>query len=207
MKSMIIFQKIKDFLFFPIRVTIPNEWSHLLGLTSMRQERIKAVKKYLKGRNLDIGCGNNELSKEYKKSYGVDVYPWDNIDLLCDTRNLPFKDGSFNCCTFLASLNHIARENRIFVLKEVKRVLKDDGTVILTMINPVLGTIGHLTLWRWWDPDQRIAGIKKGENFGLWNEDIQKIFKEVGFKLIIHKTFLYQLNNIYVFEKIKDLNL
>jgi len=197
-----IFQSIFDFIFFPVRVVLPNEWSSALGLTSMRDERIRAVGQYLKGRLLDLGCGINELIKEYKNGYGVDVYPWSGIDVLCDTRRLPFKNASFDCCTLLASLNHVPSLKRADVLQEAKRVLKNKGLIIVTMINPVLGNIGHLTIWRWWDPDQKISGIKEGEEFGMWSDDVKSLLEEVGFKIVIHKKFTYNLNNLFVFEKV-----
>lgn len=52
-------------LFLPIRIVMPHEWVNKMGLRSMRDERINTVRKYCKGRLLDIGCGNNELVKGY----------------------------------------------------------------------------------------------------------------------------------------------
>jgi ubiquinone/menaquinone biosynthesis C-methylase UbiE len=158
------------------------------------------VMSYIKGKVLDVGCGTNDLASNYRNCYGVDVHPWSNIDVLCDTGKLPFKDKSFESCTMLACLNHIPGPKREAVLKEVRRVIKADGLVVATMINPILGTIGHLTLWRWWDPDQCIAGMKDGEEFGLWDSQILEIFNDNGFRMVFKKTFVYGLNNVYIFQ-------
>jgi hypothetical protein len=66
-----------------------------LGLTPLRQERIDACLPYVKGRLLDVGCGENLLVKAHGNGVGVDIFPWPGVNVLCDTRRLPFQDGSF----------------------------------------------------------------------------------------------------------------
>ncbi len=45
--------------------------------------RIAAVLPFLSGRVLDVGCGTNELLRAYRgEGIGVDVYPWDGVDLV-----------------------------------------------------------------------------------------------------------------------------
>jgi hypothetical protein len=44
----------------------------------------------------------------------------------------------------LACLNHISLSKRVWVLQEARRVLKDEGQPIITMINPVVGFFAHM---------------------------------------------------------------
>ncbi len=53
--------------------------------------------------------------------------------VVCDMSNLPFRDRSFNGVLFLAAIHHIqGKENRLNVLKQVKRVLKREGLLVIS---------------------------------------------------------------------------
>jgi SAM-dependent methyltransferase len=150
---------------------------------------------------LDIGCGNNQLVKNYgRDSVGVDVYDFrGDAVIVQDTSKLPFADGSFDSVSFVASLNHIP--NRREVLAEVHRLLKDNGRVVLTMISPFIGAVRHKLAW--WDEDQSERGLKQGEQFGLSHKYIISLFESQGFCLVARKRIFCWLNNLYVFEKIR----
>lgn len=84
-------------------------------------------------RDLDvnyIGCDNSkELLKIAKSKYG-DFY--DYGDLL----SLPYSDKEFDVVFCFAAFHHIpSDELRIKCLKELKRVLKDDGKIVVTVWN------------------------------------------------------------------------
>ena len=121
-----LLQRLKDTLGLPIRFIFGHDTVEALGLTSLRAERIQASLRYCRGRVLDVGCGEgNRLVRQHETGVGVDVYPWPSVDVLCDTRYLPFADETFDTATFVASLNHIpARED---VLRETHRVLRAGG--------------------------------------------------------------------------------
>ena len=56
----------------------------------LEKERIKKVLPHIKGKLLDLGCGNNKLKEVYGKGIGVDVYEWGNVDLVVnDTSKIP----------------------------------------------------------------------------------------------------------------------
>ncbi len=193
-----IWQHIKDFWGTPLRmVLLPDKTSRRLGLTSLEDERIGAVLPHIRGRLLDVGAGQNTLVKTYGKGIGVDVYDWGSGALIVqDSSKLPFSSEEFDTVTFLACLNHIP--NRDAVLKEAYRILKDDGRLIITMIDPLIGLVGHKI---WWYSEDKERGMQPGETYGLWTSQIMDLCRQAGFTLITHKRFLYGLNNLYVAEK------
>ena len=202
-------KKIWNFIGFPFRAFILNENTQKkLGLTTLKEERFNQALKRMSGRVLDVGCGNNELINLYKKvsgsfnkeeSLGIDIFPFKGVDKVVDTENLPFKKDEFDCVTLLATLNHIPKPKREKVISEIKRVLKPNGKLIITMINPFVGWFCHKLTW--WDFDKE-RGMKEEEEYGLTNEYIFNLMKSNGFELTEQKRFLYGLNNIFVFRKI-----
>lgn len=51
-------------------------------------------------------------------------------------QEIPTKDKMFDVVTAIASIHHIpTTKNRIAVIKEIKRVLKENGTAIITVWN------------------------------------------------------------------------
>src|SRR5690606_38498932 len=98
--------------------------------------RIKKVLPHIEGNLLDIGCGNNKLTKLYGSGIGVDVYDWGNVDMIVeDSSRIGLPDNSFNTISILAALNHIP--NRENVIRECHRLLQTDGKIIITMIPPL----------------------------------------------------------------------
>jgi len=96
---------------------------------------------------LDLGCGNGRWYKVFKEKK-ADYLGVDNSEKLIeiakenfpeakffvgDALNLPFQDNFFDRVYSIALLHHIPSEGfRIKVLKEIKRVLKPGGFLILT---------------------------------------------------------------------------
>lgn len=193
-------QKIKDIVFLLIRFIFDHKTVTAFGLTSLRDERINVCLKYCRGKVLDIGCGEgNELIKRYGNGIGVDVYLWCGIDVLCDTANLPFKDKVFDTVTLIASIGHIP--NRLEVLKEAYRVLNDNGRILATSLDPIFGWVRHKLAW--WDRDQSVRGIGRGEVLGLWGFEIKKLFILAGFSFGRKIPFTYLINSIYIGKKSK----
>jgi len=97
---------------------------------------------------LDLGCGNGRFYQFLKDKdidyIGIDSslrliekakerYP--DVDFrAADALNLPFSDNSFDKVFSIAVLHHIpSKEFRLKFLREAKRVLKNKGTLILTV--------------------------------------------------------------------------
>lgn len=162
--------------------------------------RIKKVLPHINGSLLDVGCGLNQLKIAYGEGVGVDVFKWDNVDLVVeDTAKLPFDNHSFDTITIIAALNHIP--NREEVIKECYRLLKPDGKMIITMIPPIVSTIWHV-LRKPWDVDQSERGMKEGEVYGLTKQQIVKLFNNQKFKLSHDEGFMMNVNRLYIFKKI-----
>lgn len=95
---------------------------------------------------LEIGFGSGvfmpELSKRCKRLYGLDIH--DNIKIVKTKLNdmkvftepvmgsmleIPFKDNCFDAIVSISALEHIV--NLELVINEIKRVLKDDGVLVV----------------------------------------------------------------------------
>ena len=192
---------------FPLRCLFPNnECIGFLGVTPLSEERFEAVKPYLRGTVLDLGCGTNRLMKEYRERGGIGV----GTDLIGNAdadvaigagEGLPFLEQSFDTIIMLASLNHIP--DRQCVLGECFRCLAPGGRIVITMLDRFVGTVGHF-VWGLLgsDADLKHREKSKGELMGMSKEEIYSALNLAGFRNVRHHSFAFRLNNLYVAEKI-----
>ena len=192
-----IWQSIWDAIGIPARLVLfPPEWLERCGWTTLEEERMRQVLPQVHGRLLDIGAGPNTLVKRHGNGTGVDVFDWGGGAIVVeDTAHLPFADASFDTVALIACLNHIP--NRRDVLREVRRLLAPGGRVVMTMINPWLGGVGH-AIW-WYSEDKQRGGMLPGEVGGLWTRDITAMCASAGLRLESHRRFVYGMNHLYVF--------
>ena len=118
---------------------------HLMHLSDYKRAQI-----LVKGKSvLDLGCnsgyGTNLLSEDCKSIIGVDVSPeaiktaklkYNKANLefqLVNGINLPFEDNSFDVITSFQVIEHLVDYDTYF--KEVQRVLRSDGILLLTTPN------------------------------------------------------------------------
>jgi len=200
-----VIQSIWDFLGLPLRTIILNEKAQeRLHFTTFKEKRLGVVLSHLDGKVLDIGCGKNELVNMYRKlggeGMGVDVFPFEGVDYVVDTTNLPFEDGEFDAVTMIACLNHIPFHKRDSVLSEAHRVLKNGGRLFLTMISSFSGWFCHRLCW--WEFDRNERGIdNKEEDYGLSRKYMIDLLEKNGFEIIQRSRFGYMLNNLFIFRK------
>jgi len=192
-----LLQAIWDVIGVPFRfVLFDQKWLSYFRWTTLEEERLAAALPYIRGRLLDIGAGPNTLVKRYGSGVGVDVHDWGGGAMVVrDSSNLPFADRTFDTVSLIACLNHIPY--REAVLHEVKRLLKPGGRLIITMINPILGKIGH-AIW-WYSEDKHRGGMAPGEVGGMWMRDVVRMCAAAGFELQAHMRFVYGMNHLYVF--------
>jgi SAM-dependent methyltransferase len=97
--------------------------------------------------HLDFGCGNGTFlatlkNKGIARLVGVDIcreavrkacdeFPDLQIVHISRTFPLPFNDGEFSSITVLDVIEHIDEQQ--ILLRELNRVLKDDGTLVVTV--------------------------------------------------------------------------
>jgi len=195
-------QALIDFLLAPLRLFVfSNRLSERLSLTSLELERMYAVLPEVRGRLLDVGCGPNRLVQLYRgEGIGVDVHDHGCGAMIVDDSSvLPFEDGEFDTVTFVASLNHIPYRQR--ALEEAGRLLNEEGRLVITMINPVLGWVNHRLFWRYKGNKEALREKNCGETLGLWKSNVISLCSQCGFRLLKSKRFLYGLNRVYVFAK------
>ncbi len=193
-----------DLILFPLRILLPDNWIEPMGLTSLRAERMGVVLEQMHGCCLDIGCNDNLLinlyrdksgnSKDSLVSAGVDVVKWGGDEIVIkSSAELPFPDATFDTVSFLACLNHIPERQE--ALAEALRVLKPQGVLLITMINPFVGSISHRVRF-WGEHSQR--EVHKDETFGLNRNDVINLLNNAGFTDISIRKFFYGLNNLYI---------
>lgn len=108
-----------------------------------RLSLLKAIKKYaptMKGNLLDFGCGAKpyeSLFLNVSKYIGTDIeneshdHSNESIDVFYDGTTLPFENESFDSIFSSEVLEHVPNlENS---LKELNRVLKKDGQILITV--------------------------------------------------------------------------
>lgn len=137
-------QKTWDAIAESFDTTRQRPWSYSLNfIASLQQNDMVA----------DIGCGNGRhlfpCAQQCFHVFGVDISQrflhiidrklrqtkYENISLVhADMVQLPFADESFDAVLFIAALHNIqGRENRRNALQEVTRVLKSQGTALISV--------------------------------------------------------------------------
>jgi SAM-dependent methyltransferase len=167
------------------------------------------------GRILDIGCGTfpyfllntvfaqkcglDKVTREVPQmslcdEYGIDII---DFDLECD-RTLPFDDNYFEVVTMLAVFEHIEPERLQTIMIETSRVLKSDGTFIITTPAPwtdlLLKMMAKLGL---------VSKIEIGEHKAMYSrKKIRSILAINGFEAAsIHSGYFEGLMNIWAVAK------
>jgi SAM-dependent methyltransferase len=98
---------------------------------------LKAVRNILKNKNfhrlLDLGAGflsYSHILRQHSSQYiSLDINPQNGLDLVGDGAYLPLKNSSIDCVFCYFVLEHVAEPS--LILKEVRRVLTDEGELIV----------------------------------------------------------------------------
>lgn len=125
---------------------IGNEYNNIrLDAKNDRENVIEIIKKYVNTKNariLDIGCGTGKYGEMMQengyKVVGIDksVTQINQAKQIieayeADATNIPFEDNSFDVCTMIIMIQQLSKEDRIKAFKEVHRILKPNGILII----------------------------------------------------------------------------
>lgn len=155
---------------------------------------------------LDVGCGVGTFvfhsAKRGADGLGVD-YSKESVRMArqlvgrytiagsarfvaAEVFHLPFKDSAFDKITAVDFIEHIRLEEKDFFLSEVRRVLKDNGIVIIFTPNKIREDIGAF----YWGARHLFFRHKVPKNdlhYGLINKaDFEKLLKKNGFSFDFH---------------------
>ena len=163
----------------------------ILKMDSRLSSLIKAIPKR-RGKMLDIGCGTGQLISHLAKQlpnaklYGIDLTEaminrakqklkqYKNITLQqASVENIPHKDKLFDYILTTEAFHHFPDPEK--ALLEMKRVLKDDGKIILIDINfgPGISYLFHK--------------IEPGNKKIYSKKQFRQLFKATGLHLIEQK--------------------
>jgi len=82
------------------------------------------------GLTLDIGCGNSPYIKYFPNRIGLDVKNGEGVDVVGTVYRLPFENEKFDNILCTEVLEHLCSPEE--AIKELKRVLKIGGTLVLS---------------------------------------------------------------------------
>lgn len=176
------------------------------GLLSpyLRQQRINAVKPFLTGKILDVGCGTGVLAEWVKSEdyFGVDI---DEQSLLLARANhprhrfsyaFPTGDEKFNTIAALAVIEHV--KSPVDFLVQLSGYLEKSADAKIVCTTP------HLLLgWA------HTAGARVGLFSRHANEEHEILFDRkkmestalaAGMKLAVYKRFLFGVNQLAIFK-------
>lgn len=154
---------------------------------------IKNLGKNIKGKTIDIGCGtkpyqNLFISTEYvglEFDTGIDNTK-KKADYFYEGKVFPFRDREFDSAVTNQVLEHIFNPDEF--LKEINRVLKPNGKLLLTV--PFV-----------WDEHEQPFDFARYSSFGL-----KALLNKNGFEVLDHKKsvndyrVLVQLINCYIYK-------
>jgi len=151
--------------------------------------RTRAVSPYVSGALMDLACGDNRLVRKRGSGVGVDRVGYQNVDVVCpDFSRLPFRNREFDTVTILAALNYF--ENPVGVLSEIGRVLKTDGTLLVTFLNQEVSRIWHSIKERNTTPRPAFNEV-----------ELITYLQAANLRIIQKKTFMFGVNTIYFIKR------
>ena len=105
---------------------------------------------------------------------------------------MPFPDKKFQTITMMVSLRYFRDKDK--AMKEVFRVLSEDGRVLILENHPFLNKLRQMTIQ--WDPYKKM----KSEQ-GMIKKDIVDLAQIHNFRLVKTVRYLYGLSVMYVLYK------
>ncbi len=111
-----------------LQVFLTPAYSPIRGLTPKKAIKSVFTNNLKEKTVINIGSGTKRILPEVINS---DIYPFENVDIIADLRELPFRDNSVDMVILDAVLEHVPSvENGI---KEVKRIIKSGGYIYINV--------------------------------------------------------------------------
>ncbi|MCI5218990.1 MAG: methyltransferase domain-containing protein [Candidatus Electrothrix sp. LOE2] len=151
--------------------------------------RIRAVLPWIRGsRVIDLACGDNRLIRLLGYGVGVDIQNYGDADLILqDFTSLPFPTHSIDTVSILAALNYF--DNPEKVMRELARVLKRDGIIIVTLLRKPISGLWHRFR------DTSLPRIAYDEN------ELLRYADGGGLTLCERRVFMLGLNQLFILCK------
>lgn len=166
--------------------------------------RISVLAGLLKGekaRMLDIGCGGGTLLDRIAKKAGLNFAAGVDASfgairyaaqmhkgpryLCADFYELPFKDSAFGYVTAIEVLEHLEKPEN--ALKELRRVLKDNGKILILVPNE--RNLLFRVIWYFWTKGKGKVW-KEAHVQQFTKESLDALLESSGFKPVQWKMFL-----------------
>jgi len=98
-----------------------------------RQKTDKLIKEYqTDAKTLEVGSfGSPSYTRFFSNRIGIDIRPGRGVDIVASVYDLPFKDGEFDVVLCMSVIEHL--EEPLVVIKEMRRVLKNGGKIIISV--------------------------------------------------------------------------
>lgn len=150
----------------------------------------------LRGLTLDIGSKMAPYSDVCDKLITLDMRHFEDVDVIGDAHNLPFRGNSFDNIIMTNLLEHVQEPQK--VVDESYRTLKPDGFIVIytPFMYPIHG-----------DPNDYWRFTDEGLKYLLRNFRIIKTVKTGGFFGVIGTYFNFILNNLKLDFLLPFLNI
>jgi|SRR3989344_1823334 len=142
---------------------------------------------------LDVGCASGYMISEIAKSFpekqffGIDAFDktieyakkkYKNIKFeIAKAEKLPFTDNSFGLVICYETIEHVANPKQM--LKEIRRILSKDGTVLLAMDS---GNLIFRIIWFIWEKTK--GSVWNGAHLNPFHhEELESFIRKSGFKI------------------------
>jgi len=173
-----------------------------------RKNLEKFLKKYATDKKiLDVGSGGSSYERFFPNRLSVDIDPERKPDIVADAQNLPFQNEEFDFVLCTEMLEHT--ENPFAVEKELHRVLKVGGTLLLTtrFVYPLHDTphdywrftkYGLLKIFREWELVEIIAETSSFSTIAalLQRIQFQSILKANKLSKLLMQLFIVLFDNL-----------
>lgn len=203
---------------------IQNKWKTILEETAGSQDyffltpilyifskNVKSViEKYQTGYTLDIGAGNSpyRFLCNDEKYISMDISKKKNVNIVADAHILPFKNETFDTVLCLLMLEHTKKPHKI--IKEINRILKPSGTLILavphiTYLHDEPNDYYRFTKYglKYMCEECRMQAkeiLPIGSIFSLFSSFISKILLTSAYKIPVIYDIIFFLNKIMIYS-------